>query len=609
VRSVGLQAVAIALLSATPTDARREDRHIVILQSFDRGHMVLDRVTEDFRVDLRLLTADPVDLVQFVVNPSGFAVAPEKAVVEFVKSTLARTHKPDLVVTVGGPAAAFARKYRSELFPDVPLLFGAADQRYLDGAPLSSNETAVPVANDFTVIVDDILQLFPRTTQVFMLMGSGSSGRFWREELGHSFSRFRDRVTFTWSEDLSLPEILDRVAHLPPNTVVFHQGFPVDVSSGGYADDRMFEELRSAANAPLFASQSVYLGHGIVGGTLMPVEDLGRRTAEVAARVLSGESPGAIRLPARVPGPPVFDWRELQRWNVSESRLPPGSVVKFRGPSLWRDYRREVLLVLGGLLLQSLLIVGLLYQRRARRRAEVESRRNLALAADASRRMTMSALTGSIAHELSQPLNSILHNAQAGELLVASNRATLESLREILTDIRTADVRATDIIERHRTMLRHRQVDTKPLDLRSVVRESVALVAHDSRERHVEVDVDLPPAPVTVAGDQVLLQQVIVNLLMNAMDAMADTPAEKRRIVVRHTVTPESVDLSLRDAGTGLPVTLDGKLFEPFVTTKASGMGIGLTIARTIAEAHDGTLEARNNPDGGATVTLTLPRV
>ena len=237
----------------------------------------------------------------------------------------------------------------------------------------------------------------------------------------------------------------------------------------------------------------------------------------------------------------------------------------------------------------------------------MESRRHLALAADANRRVTMSALTGSIAHELSQPLNAILHNAQAGEMLVTSNRATPEMLREILSDIRTADVRASQIVERHRTMLRNRQLDTRPIDIHAVVRESVALVAHDTRTRQVQVDVELPSEPCVVTGDQVLLQQVLVNLMMNAMDAMADTPPDRRRLTVRNEVAGDVVNVSVRDAGRGLPANVNGQLFEPFVTTKSDGIGIGLTIARTIVEAHRGRMAASNNPEGGATFTVTLP--
>ena len=339
----------------------------------------------------------------------------------------------------------------------------------------------------------------------------------------------------------------------------------------------------------------------------MDNEQSHRNVADAAVRILNGAPPASVVLPPQPSGPPMFDWRELQRWGIPESRLPPGSVVRYRAPSLWSAYKGTVLSAVGVLAVQSLLIIGLLYQRRARQRAESESLRNLALAADANRRVTMSALTGSIAHELSQPLSAILHNAQAGEMLVTSNRATPEVLREILSDIRTADVRASQIIERHLTMLRHRQLDTKPIDLHAVVRESVALVSHDIRRRQVRVDVELPPEACVVTGDRVLLQQVLVNLMMNAMDAMADTPSDRRRFWVHNEVTRDAVNISVRDAGAGLPATLNEQWFEPFVTTKTDGIGIGLTIARTIVEAHRGKMTARNNPEGGATFTVTLP--
>ena len=146
---------------------------------------------------------------------------------------------------------------------------------------------------------------------------------------------------------------------------------------------------------------------------------------------------------------------------------------------------------MGVLAIQSLLIIGLLYQRRARRRAEIESRSNLALAADASRRLTMSALTSSIAHELGQPLSSMIHNAQAGRMMITADRATPDTMGEILSDIETEGVQATQIIDRHRTMLRGHQLDTKPIDLHAVIHESLALVAHDMRARQIEATVNL----------------------------------------------------------------------------------------------------------------------
>ncbi len=351
-----------------------------------------------------------------------------------------------------------------------------------------------------------------------------------------------------------------------------------------------------------------FLGHGIVGGSLLSIDEMSRDTADVAVRLLHGAAPTSIDVPVRLPGQPTFDWRELQRWGIPESRLPPGSLVRYRAPSLWSAYRSTVLSAIGVLAIQSLLIIGLLYQRRARRRAELESRNNLALAADASRRLTMSALTSSIAHELGQPLSSMIHNAQAGRMMLTAERATPDTMGEILSDIETEGVQATQIIDRHRTMLRGHQLDTKPIDLHVVIHESLALVAHDMRTRQIEATVNLSSSPCIITGDQVLLQQVMVNLLMNAMDAMAETPPARRRVTISTEVRAADVDVSVRDAGTGLPAQIDGALFTPFVTTKAHGLGIGLTITRTIVDAHGGTIDARNNPEGGATFTVTLRR-
>ena len=164
--------------------------------------------------------------------------------------------------------------------------------------------------------------------------------------------------------------------------------------------------------------------------------------------------------------------------------------------------------------IQTLLILGLLYQRRARQRAEIESRKNLALAADASRRQTMSALTSSIAHELGQPLSALMHNAQALQMMVGANRASSDTIGEILSDIQAQGVRATQIVDRHRTMLRSHQLEKQPLDVHAVVEESLALVTHDLRARRVELTVNLSSNSCIISGDQVLLKQVLVNLLM-----------------------------------------------------------------------------------------------
>ena len=281
------------------------------------------------------------------MGPTGFVGAPEQAVVDFIRSTFADRPKPDLIVTIAGPAAVFARKYRQQLFPDTPLLFAAVDERYLRDAPLGENDAAVAVANDFPELVDEILQLLPETRQVFMVMGSGSIGKFWRQQLEEPFRRFDDRLTFVWSDELSFSELLRRVASLPDDSAIFYIIFGTDAAGAAYADERVMAELHAAANAPLFAAHSVFLGAGVVGGRLMSIDELSRRTADAAIGILNGAPPRSVEVLRRSSSQPIFDWRELQRWGVPESRLPPGSVVRYRSPNLWSEYRGTVLIAAG----------------------------------------------------------------------------------------------------------------------------------------------------------------------------------------------------------------------------------------------------------------------
>jgi signal transduction histidine kinase len=306
-------------------------------------------------------------------------------------------------------------------------------------------------------------------------------------------------------------------------------------------------------------------------------------------------------------GQPTYDWRELKRWGIPESRLPSGSVVRYRRPTLWQEHKRSVLTAAAALVLQALLIALLLFERRARQRAEIDSRRNLALAADANRRETVSALTASIGHELGQPLSAIVYNAQALQMMVTTKMASPEATRETLASIQADAFLAAQIVERHRSMLRSHQLHKKPIDLRTVIDETLALVAHEMRALQVEVLLDLSSTPCAIDGDQVLLQQVLVNLARNAVDALAEVPPARRQITIRSTVTDAATTVSVCDTGPGLPAEMADKLFAPFFTTKAQGLGIGLTIAQRIVEAHSGTITAQGNADGGATFTVTLP--
>ncbi len=238
-----------------------------------------------------------------------------------------------------------------------------------------------------------------------------------------------------------------------------------------------------------------------------------------------------------------------------------------------------------------------------RKRAEEASQK----LAHASRLAVMGELTASIAHEINQPLGAILSNADAAELLLEAGPGRLEEVRRILADIRKDDLRASQVIRRMRELLGKRPLERQPLDLNDVAAGVLQLLGADAARRGVALEIELAPGLPAVHGDRVHLQQVLLNLLLNGMEAMADTPASRRRLAVRTAPDDTGVGVAVTDSGPGIPRERLPRLFDSFFTTKQDGMGLGLSIARSIVEAHGGRIWAQNRPDGGATFRFTVP--
>lgn len=227
--------------------------------------------------------------------------------------------------------------------------------------------------------------------------------------------------------------------------------------------------------------------------------------------------------------------------------------------------------------------------------------------AHAGRLMIVGELTASIAHEINQPLSAILNNAEAG-LKVLESYPALHLVREILEDIREDDVRASEVISRLRSWLKDRELASEPVDFNEIVRDVVRLLRPEAARRGVRIETQLGTVPI-VHGDQVHLQQVLLNLLVNGMDAMADTPEPERRLLVRTAGNDDGrLETRVIDAGSGILPERLPVLFDSFYTSKEDGMGLGLSIVRSIVQAHGGRIRGGNNPEGpGATFVLELP--
>jgi two-component system sensor kinase FixL len=243
-----------------------------------------------------------------------------------------------------------------------------------------------------------------------------------------------------------------------------------------------------------------------------------------------------------------------------------------------------------------------------RKRAEAEVLRQRAELAHVARVSTMGALAGSLAHELNQPLTAILSNAQAGSRFLAGPSGNVAEVREVLQDIAADTKRAGDVIRQLRRLVKKDGIQLETLDLNQLIHDAVRLLHSDTLIRKVQIVLDLDGDLAPTRGDGVQLQQVLFNLLLNAFDAMKDVPEGERTVCIRTRQRDSGgIQIEVSDRGTGIRPEMLARLFEPFQTTKQEGLGLGLSISRSIVEAHGGRLCATNNADRGATFCFTLP--
>jgi signal transduction histidine kinase len=388
----------------------------------------------------------------------------------------------------------------------------------------------------------------------------------------------------------------------------------VDAAGVPYEQQVALDALHDAANAPMFGLFEEQLGRGVVGGRMVPLREMGARAADTALRILSGET-AALAPVIITAGTPAYDWRELRKWNIREEQLPAGSEVRYRRPTFWQANQWRIIAVGAFVLLETLLIVILLSNRVRLRSARVEQHRSATEAKELRRELShidrvtlLSQFTTSLAHELGQPLGAILRNADAAELFLKSTSPDLDEVKAIVSDIRRDGERAGNVIERLRALLRRRGIEMQPLDWSAVVEEVAGIVQSDANARGVALEIEPNGGLPAVHGDRVHLQQVLLNLVVNAMDAVDEARSGERRVTVRTRLVGDGrIECAVSDTGPGIaPEKLDG-IFDPFVTTKTAGMGMGLPISRTIIEAHGGRIWAQNNPGRGATFRFTIP--
>jgi signal transduction histidine kinase len=609
--------VSIGAAVARPKsgETAAQPKTILFLHSYGLNVQPWAAWSREIQTELNRQSPWPLVIQEQPLVTAGAGDTTETKFVEYL-ATLYAQRPPDLIVAVGTPAAQFMQRHRPNLYPTTPMLLAAVEVRRVEPSMLSEQDAVAGIHLDEVALFRNILRLLPETQTIALISGNSPNARFWVDEQKQILGPLLgNKVKLIFFYEQPFEETLKEIAKLPPHSAIFFQMLVVEGARAMSGDKEPLKRIDEVGTAPIFSFDETFFTGAVVGGPMFSSAGVARPTAAAAVRMLGGERASSIEVPVIGFSAPKYDWRQLQRWNISESRLPPGSEILFREPTAWDRYSWQIALTTIVILLQGALIAALLREHRRRQLAEVQSAQRSRELALASRFATAGELTASIAHELNQPLGAILTNAETAQAILKSQsqdiaeRPDIIELSDIVDDILHDDQRASEVIRRMRSLLKRAPFDPKNYDFNEVVRETVGLFSAVAAGRKVELASFLAPIALPVICDHIQLQQVIINLVGNAIEAMKDTPTEVRIISIQTSRVEKFAELSVSDRGHGI---LTGKLkevFEPFYTSKAEGMGMGLSIARTIIEAHNGQIWAENQDRGGATFRIRLPLV
>ena len=606
-KAVATLTIFLSLL-ACPDALAAETKRVMLLHSFGSDFKPWSEYAKSIRTELNRQSPWQLDIIDHsLVSARSDDTDAEGPFSQYLRALFAK-HPLDLIVSIGAPASAFIQRNRQQLFANIPTVLTAVEQRRVRYSNLTDNDAVVAVRINYFAAIENILKVLPDTKNVTVVVGASPIEQFWKEAIGKEIEPLSGRVGFSWADHLSFDELLKHASSMPPHSALFWELMIVDAKGAVYEGDTTLAKLRAVSNAPIFSYDESFFGGQIVGGPLLLIADTSRQTAAVAVRILGGEKAGDIETPLVEFSKPMFDWRELQRWGISESRLPPGSTIHFREPSAWERYRAQILAICAALLLQAGLISWLIYEHWRRQVAETNSLQRLNELARMNRFATAGALSASIAHEIRQPLAAISIASSAGLNWLKNAVPNLDEARAALQSVVAESHRADEVIKGVRAMFSRKSTVHSRLDLNELVHQVIVLTARAIDANHIVVRTSFCEETPIISADLVQLQQVVLNLIMNAVEAMSSSNDGARILHVETAIDDGNVVLTIEDSGPGLDPRVAAKLFSPFVTTKPGGMGMGLSISKSIVEQHEGQLTAVSRAPRGMIFRLTLPR-
>ena len=588
------------------------DKRVLLLYSEDKAHPANELTDRGIRLAFQSNRLFDVQLYTEYLDLSRFSgPGHTRAVTDYLGRKYAGL-KIDAIITIY-PAVLdmFLGEARAG-FPGVPIVACAIPRiqaENLERSPSRRLITGVVVGDNIVGIMDSIFRLRPGTKHIALVSGTSRNDVASASIFRKGLERYAEKIELIDLTKLPMQETLARVGSLPLDTIVLYSTIFTDGTGQNFVPREALKLISRAANAPVFGLYDSYLGYGIVGGRLVSLEQQGREAATLALRIMGGESPASIPFGGEQAYVNLYDWRELKRWGLDESALPVDAILLNKPFSAWESYKLYIIGAVAFCLLETALIFFLIVQRRRKKVAEAEVARARAELRHVERSSRMGELTASLAHEINQPLGAILSSAQAALRFLESATPDLNLFRTILHNIVQDDKRAAGVITSLRSMLKREERGREPVNMKTVLDDVLNLFHSEAIVRNVTIERDFDSSLPPVLADKIQLQQVVLNLIMNAAEAMSESPHERnrRRIILRTQVTDHGIQVTVRDFGPGIDPTKPVDIWQPFFTTKSTGLGMGLNVSRSIIQAHGGRLSAENHPDGGAMFTFELP--
>ncbi|HEX4781371.1 MAG TPA: sensor histidine kinase [Usitatibacter sp.] len=588
--------------------AREDPWRVVLIRNWDAMYPI--NVTRE--TALRAALMDNPERVVEIYPEEIDSLRFGEAVDEEMVSLLRRKYKDmsvDLVIASGREPLLFAARHRAELWPGVPIVFNGVTEGELAGWKRPERTTGVTMIFDVEGTLALGAALVPSARAVYFVSGASDFDRFYLDMATRQARRF-GRLEVRFIAGATQAETLARVAAIGPDAFVVYLTMLRD-ATGQIAAPGLgtLPRVVSASRVPVLASIHTQLGRGALAGSFARVDEHGRIAGLLARSVLEGADPDAIAVKADPQPVCQVDWNGLYRWAIPERNVPKACSIINRPPSLWETYFWPMVALIAIIVLQAVLISSLVIEIRRRRIAEDQSRERGAELARVARLSTVGALTASIAHEINQPMGAILSNAEAAEMMLDQGTLETATLREILADIRTEDLRASEVIQRLRKLLGERESTPVAMDVNREVAEALRHLAFDAARRGVMLTPVFSSEVPAILGDPVQVQQVIINLVVNAMDAVGQEPERQREVWIETRAVAGGAQAIVADRGPGLAPQDEARLFHSNFTSKKDGMGFGLSIVRTITEMHGGSVGHEPNVPHGSIFRVTFPAV